>query len=389
MRGFPNRLFAAAAAEFHGLRRDKVALFFILVLPVALVFLIGLAFGSAGSEIPVGVFDESDAGASRRLVARLADQPGIEIETYATREELSDAVTRQYVTFGVVIPRSYADAPEGDDVVTVDVISGGATDLALVRSSVGAAVSEEVVSSTAARVGADAAGVPEARARAVASQVASRAPLAGVRTETLSGEQIAGGIGRVAYTQLVLFLVITGLTSAGTFTELRRNRVAHRLLAVPARTGELEVGLVSARFVTIALQALYLVLLTAWLFGVDWGNLVATSLVTLALAACVSGLSVLAGTIYRTPEQAGAIGAPIGMALGMLGGAMWPLEIVPVPLQVFGHLLPTAWAVEAYNEIIAGAAGVVDVLGYVVVLLGMATALFALAALRFRRVFAG
>ncbi|HEU5470800.1 MAG TPA: hypothetical protein VFV67_09105 [Actinophytocola sp.] len=38
-----------------------------------------------------------------------------------------------------------------------------------------------------------------------------------------------------------------------------------------------------------------------------------------------TGTGILAGTLSRTPEQAGAI----GIAAGMLGGAMWPLEIVP------------------------------------------------------------
>lgn len=388
MRDALGRLWAAMLVEIHSVRRDKVTLFFVFVLPVGLVFILGLAFGSAGRSVPVGVLDESDSAASRTLVDTLGQDASVSVSHYETRADLTDAVVRQDVSFGVVVPATYeTDLASGGDVSVTVVSAAGRSDFARVQSSVGAAVSDQVIVTTAARVAAAATGAPEDTAARVATQVAKSAPLAGVKSETVSGHVIVSGIGRTAFTALVLFLLITGLTSAGTFTELRRNHVAQRLMAVPAPTAQLEVDLVAARFVTLVVQAVYIILFTAWLFGVNWGNLAATTLVTVALAVCVAGMSALAGTIYTSPEQSGAIGAPIGIAMGMLGGAMWPLEIVPYPLRVVGHLLPTAWAVDAYNDILANGAGVADVLGQVGVICAMAALFFVLAGLRFRRVF--
>jgi ABC-2 type transport system permease protein len=53
------------------------------------------------------------------------------------------------------------------------------------------------------------------------------------------------------------------------------------------------------------------------------------------------------GTVFRTSEQATAIGPAVGTAFGMLGGCMWPLEIVPQPVRLVGHATPHAWAVDA------------------------------------------
>lgn len=383
-----NRLWAAMLAEFHSLRRDKVALFFMFVLPIGLVFILGLAFGSAGRSVPVGLLDESGSSASRTLADMLGADGSITVRSYGSRSELTNAVVRQDVSFGIVIPPSYADVLAAGGEVSVTVVSAGTSaDAGLVQSSVGAAVSQQVVVNTAARTAAGFTGVSEETASQAAAEVAGSATLAGVARESVAGDTIVGGLQRTAFTALTLFLVITGLSSAGTFVDLRRTHVAQRLMAMPVPTPELEVGLVSARFVTLVVQAVYIILFTAWLFGVDWGNLAATTLVTIALAICVAGMSALAGTIFTTPEQAGAIGAPIGIAIGMLGGAMWPLEIVPYPLRVVGHLFPTAWAVDAYNDIIANDAGVTAVLGPVGVLLAMAVGFFVLAGLRFRRVF--
>lgn len=383
-----NRLWAAMLAEVHSLRRDKVALFFFFVLPVGLVFILGLAFRSVGQSIPVGVLDESASAASGSLVETLEQDGAISVRRYASRSELTDAVERRDVSFGVVIPTAYVTELASGDEVSVTVVSAGANaDVGRVQSSVGAAVNQQVIVATAARSAAAVTGESEETAARVAADVARSATLAGVTRETVAGDVIVGGLQRTAFTTLTLFLVITGLTSAGTFAELRRTHVAQRLMAMPAPTPEVEVGLVSARFVTLVVQAVYIILFTAWLFGVDWGNLGATMLVTIALAVCVAGMSALAGTVFTSPEQAGAIGAPIGIAMGMLGGAMWPLEIVPYPLRVVGHLFPTAWAADAYNDILANDAGVAGVLGPVGVILAMGVVFFVLAGMRFRRVF--
>ena len=48
----------------------------------------------------------------------------------------------------------------------------------------------------------------------------------------------------------------------------------------------------------------------------------------LLLAVVGAAVNLIMGTFARTPEQAVAVGVPLGIALGMLGGCMWPLEAV-------------------------------------------------------------
>ena len=63
-----------------------------------------------------------------------------------------------------------------------------------------------------------------------------------------------------------------------------------------------------------------------------------------------TGAGVFSGTLFRTPEQASAIGPAVGIAFGMLGGCMWPLEIVTPVMRTIGHLVPQAWAVDAWID---------------------------------------
>jgi len=98
---------------------------------------------------------------------------------------------------------------------------------------------------------------------------------------------------------------------------------------------------------------------------------------------------VLVGSLLRTADQATSIGPPVGIALGMLGGCMWPLAIVPEPMRVVGHLFPHAWAMDAFIDLISRGAGLAGIVRQLAVLAAFAAALLALATWRLRRTLLG
>ena len=98
-----------------------------------------------------------------------------------------------------------------------------------------------------------------------------------------------------------------------------------------------------------------------------------------------TSVGMLIGTVFRTPEQAGSIGPMLGIAMGMLGGCMWPLEIVPDPMQTIGHLFPHAWAMDAWIELIGRGGTIADITTQLVVLAGFVVVLLPLATWRLRR----
>jgi ABC-2 type transport system permease protein len=72
------------------------------------------------------------------------------------------------------------------------------------------------------------------------------------------------------------------------------------------------------------------------------------------------------------------------MLMAALGGAWWPLEVTPQIYQTVVKILPTTWAMMAFNDIIVRGAGVADVLLNVAVLLGFALLFFVIGIWRFR-----
>jgi ABC-2 type transport system permease protein len=113
------------------------------------------------------------------------------------------------------------------------------------------------------------------------------------------------------------------------------------------------VGQAGSRYLTAVFQGAFILVVGALVFGVDWGDLVAAGVLILVFALVATGGALIIGTMARTEEQAGSLGPPIGIALGMLGGCMWPLVIVPPVMRAIGHGTPHAWAMDGFIDLIA------------------------------------
>jgi hypothetical protein len=115
----------------------------------------------------------------------------------------------------------------------------------------------------------------------------------------------------------------------------------------------------------------------------------ATLLLVTVFALVGTGVGMLLGAVLGNAEQATSIGPPVGIALGMLGGCMWPLAIVPEPMRVVGHLFPQAWAMDAFIALIAKDAGLAGITRQLAVLAAFAAALLVLATWRLRKALVG
>jgi ABC-2 type transport system permease protein len=124
-------------------------------------------------------------------------------------------------------------------------------------------------------------------------------------------------------------------------------------------------------------------------FGVSWGDPVGAALLVVLFAAVATGVGLLVGATVDDPDQAQAVGVPIAIALGMLGGCMWPLEIVPPVMRTIGHLTPQAWAMDGWIALVFDGDGVGAIVPQLAVLAAFAIVLGLAARWRLLRALTG
>lgn len=374
---------AIAAINVRRLSKDRTGLFFVVIFPFLLIFVLGATFGS-GFTPRVGVA-AAQAPLADEIVQRLRSVEGIEIQTFASADAMREAVLLGDLEGGFVIPRSYdADLRDGRpvEVPWVTLPTGAGGDLSLIVASV---IDQQSSLVNAARLAqergaADSFDEALARARAASETV----PIVEVRTST-AGNAEGSGLSTAAAQELTLFVFVTSLSAASMLVESRRLGVSRRMIASPTSIATVLTGEALGRFAIALLQGLLIVLGSTVLFGIDWGNLgtVVLSIALLSLAA--TGAAMLFGALMRSEQQAGAVGVFVGLALAALGGSMVPLEVFPPVMERIAHLTPHAWALGAMDDAITRGATPAEAWRDLTVLAIYGVVLFAAAVPLFRR----
>jgi ABC-2 type transport system permease protein len=376
------KVLAIATVELRRLFRYRANVFFLFVLPMLIILLLGAAFGGAGAR--VGVTGVSGP-LGERLAGALETRPNLELVRFRNEGHLEEAVQRGEVQAGLVVPSDYDTALRGGRVAILRYFARPDSLAQELRAAVEAAVVEQSLVLRAARFLEQEEIAPFDQALVRAEAVAAAVPRVETRLATPEGEPYPEGGSRFeegASTQLLLFVFLNSLIAASALIEARRLGVARRMLSTPTPVHTILAGEALGRLGIALVQAAIIILGSALLFGVDWGS--PPAVVALVLAFCLvgSGAGMLLGSTLRNEAQAGAVALLVGLGLAALGGSMVPLEVFPDVVRTIAHVTPHAWGNEAFADLLGQGDGLGDVLREIAVLLGYASLLFALATWR-------
>jgi ABC-2 type transport system permease protein len=321
---------------------DRRLLFVATLFPVVFILVTGLLAGSP--KEPIGLVHPSP-----RLVQLVASTGDLKIRIEPNRAQLGDDILRGRVVAGLV------GLPARPEAQRVDFISESASN-----------------------------GAIQARTDVVAllDLMAAEGRHTAVTDVTLAHADVPAALSPFSYVapaDLVLFLGITVLLLSSGVVESRRLGLMHRLAAAPVRKRSVVAALIATSLCVAAVQCMGLLVVGRLLFGVHWGDPVAVFLVLATLSLAYAGASALVSMRSPTEEQAISLAVVLGIVGGMLGGCMYSLAVVGPVVRGVGHLVPQAWAMDAFVKLIYDHDGLTAVLPEVGVLSLFAVALCALA----------
>lgn len=217
------------------------------------------------------------------------------------------------------------------------------------------------------------------------AETALTTPPVTVRAETATQLPTLDGASQSSPGNLVTFALITLLASAIVLVEERNQGTLKRLVVSPMSKSTLLLGKTLGPLLVGIIQMAVLIAAGQLLFHVQWGRSpLALVMVVLAFDAAAVGIGIFLSTLVKTSAQASGIMVAASMTMGALGGAWWPLDIVPKFMQTLGHAFPSAWAMDGFQAIILRGAEPSAVLLPTVVLLGFAAVFFGLGVWRFK-----
>jgi ABC-2 type transport system permease protein len=365
--------------------RERANLFFVLIFPILIIAVLGSQFGDASETPEIGITSGTDVAA--RAADRLESTRAARVQWFDSAAELREQVSDGSPAVGVLVPddadaRLDAGAVPELTILLSDDEEAGQLDAVARRAFAAEAMEPGVV-----RQLTEVSGQPAGQVRDVVSHVASGLPPIEINREVAGGGQPEDepiGFSQIAVGILLLMTFLNALTGAAALIQSRRLGVSRRMISTPTSVRTIVIGEGFGRWGVGMFQALYIMIATALLFGVEWGDL-ATAIVVLALfAAVAAGAAMLIGAIMENDEQAAGVTVLAGLALGALGGTMLPLELYNSTMNNVAHITPHAWAIDAFTQMGRHGGTLVDVLPEVGVLAAMAVLLIGLASWRLR-----
>lgn len=197
--------------------------------------------------------------------------------------------------------------------------------------------------------------------------------------------QVAQGFVQASPGMIVQFAVFSLITSAMVLVLERKSKALQRMLTTPIGRAQVIAGHVLAMFVVVLAQEALLVILGQFAFKVDYAReLVGTLVMMVTLALWSASLGLLIGASSKQEEHVVMLSLVAMFAFSALGGAWFPLEIAGKTFAAIGHVTPTAWAMDGFQNIVLRGQGLTSTLLPAGILLGYAVAFFGLAIWRFR-----
>lgn len=213
----------------------------------------------------------------------------------------------------------------------------------------------------------------------------STGPLTIAQTDTgVRARPVTAGFQRSVPSYMVMFVFLNLLVSGAGIAEERRLGLLRRLGMAPISRREVLLGKLLGRF-AIGWVEIAWMLLAGWLlFRIQWAEhmWVFVGFLSLFALACASA-GILIGTLFRDPDKCRAAAIWAAILLAPLGGLWWPIEIVGPGLRRVAHMVPTGWAMEPINAMLAFGAGAREVAPFAAALAAMFVVTFALASRRF------
>lgn len=379
-------ILAIAGVEVRRFLRDRSNIFFAFIFPLLLILLLGTQFGSSSAETRVGLAGGSGTALLTALTEQL-EADGMQVES-GTAQVVREQLGRGRADVGLIISNEAATAFNDErrtelEILTASQASAQAA-LQQVRGSLQAISMRHSQLAALEQGGLAAEAAKSALAQAREAVQAPRVDILDTDNTALEFRGL-GVFDLGAVQQLLLFIFLSSLTGSATLIQARRLGVISRTLAAPVSSRQTIAGQAVGRFGIASVQGAYILVGTALLFGVDWGNLWLTALVLVAFSAVAAAGAMIIGSLLDHDGAATGIGIGSGLVLAGLGGCMVPPEFFAEPLQSFSWLTPHRWAYDALAAIQRRDAAFTDILPSLGVLAVMAAFLLLCGAWLLRR----
>ena len=369
-----------ALNELLLLLKDRMAVVWMVILPLAMTAIMGLIFGGlgGGSEpvaIDLPVVDHDGGRMAAVVLEMLSQTANLHLETAYDAEAAQELVADGKRAGAVIIPSGFSTAMTSGQPATLELVvapggqtapllegmvRGVASAFSNVQTTVEVAISE--VQRAAGSHDLDYEGIAERAVTTSLERLHDPPVRAHVTTVGSTEEEEFGIFDQVVPGYAVMFAMFTVLSAAGGILEEKERGTFKRLLIAPIPQWSLLGGKLLAQFLMGVGQIALMLVFGVLVFRANLGRSpLGLLLVTLATCWATTSLGILLVSVIRSRKQIHPITTLIILGSSAIGGSWYPLFMMPKAVQQVARFTLVAWAMEGYNRLMILGGSLADV----------------------------
>lgn len=345
---------------------------YIYLIMMGMVFFLSFIFGSSGMgsnfKYPVYVVDEDVTEHSQTMVDELTSNSSF-VFTVGTKNEGIESVEAGDSLCMVIIESGFAKSIDNDEAPKIGIINTKDSMEAFQLRSVVSSASTKSINAVKL-VELIHGYIDDDNHKEIKTNVLTKlrnswtykVPVK-VTSETLAAEKSFDYNSTTHIGFTVMFSMFTFIIAVGSILQDKKYGTWQRQKISPLTNAQMIGGNMLFAFLIGFIQVMLLVIVGKYVFGMNWGNdMPALIILIAALVFCGVCLGLMMVSLVKTYEQLTSLNPVILVSTSMLGGCMWPLEIINSKLLLnLANITPQKWAVQGLKEIIAYGGGVSDI----------------------------
>jgi ABC-2 type transport system permease protein len=405
-------------SAFVSLKRDRGALALSFILPVVFFSIFAVIFGGRGNsprKVKVIVVDEDHSRTSGMLVKGLQGEGSLAVRTRPdpvkgveqpeyTGAGAEAAIKAGSVSVALVIPKGFGEHPisfgprdasrptiqllkDPSDMIAPEVVAGllqkvGMTAMPDVMAEEGSKSLDQFMGGLTReqreRLDQGLQYLREHPDRGSAG--AGGGEIIPITARAVVGQNHEDMISFYAAAIGVMFLLFTASGAAGALLDEAESGTLDRVLSSRVTMTSLMLGKLTYNSL-LAFTQLVVMFLWGWaVFKLDfWSHIPGFIVMGVCTALAVAAFGMLLASVCKTRAQLGALSTLVILIMSSIGGSMFPRFLMPEAMQKAGLLTINAWAIDGFTKIFWRDLPVSDLWPQVLVLLGTAVVLFAIA----------
>lgn len=365
--------------------RDRGSIFFILIMPMIFITVMGLtlgnAFGGSGPiQVNVAMNNQDNGFVGQDIVKYLninTKTLQINLKNYSTPDQVTSIVadTKSSIDAGIVIPAGTTDTLLKDvenhqptnNLVKFYALPGTNNEPTLIAQQILTSIISSIVTSeyaSGAAIGQvnqvcntpDNHCAPATINQQTISQAVSQAVVAAQQTTPVqaltAGKAVTVSSFDLYVPGYAIFFAMFSINAvAGTILQEKEDGTFRRLLIAPIQKYALLGGKLLAQFILTTLQMFILFAFGYFFFHIHINNPLAVGLLLLGTSFGVTGLGILLVSLVKTRRQLNPIVTIVTLVSSVISGIFFPSWLLPSWLQQFAHITLPAWAAEGLNNV--------------------------------------